>query len=104
MVPPLPNTYPLACVMNTFVSRPLNRILTEQLERCDGGKVDIADLGARYRAVCKAEGRKSVSQGEFIDLVGTFCAKVGIELKAIEGRPHLMNVRLVAKADEGQTA
>jgi hypothetical protein len=37
----------------------VKRILTDKLEKCIGGKVEFADLVTRYRAVCKAEGKRA---------------------------------------------
>ena len=44
----------------------MKRILTDNLERCPEGKVEIAEVGKRYRDVCKAEGKRTVSQDAFI--------------------------------------
>ena len=57
-------------------SRPVGsvkRILTDNLERCPEGKVEIAEVGNRYRNVCKAEGKCAVSQDAFIAEIEAFC-------------------------------
>jgi hypothetical protein len=75
----------------------VKRILTDNLERCPGGKVEIAEVGFRYRDVCRAEGKRSVSQDVFIAEVGAFCDAVGIKRKTIDGHLYLLNVKLTCK-------
>ena len=77
-------------------SRPgsVKRILTDNLERCPGGKVEIAEVGNRYRDVCKAEGKCAVSQDAFIVEAGTFCEAIGIKRKTIGVHLYLMDARL----------
>jgi hypothetical protein len=80
----------------------VKRILTENLERGQGQKVEIAELVGRYRAVCKAEGKKTVSQDEFIADVDTFCKSLGIKRKTINGHVYLMDVQLVLVDHKGR--
>ena len=78
-------------------SRPVGsvkRILTDNLERCPEGKVEIAEVGKRYRDVCRAEGKRTVSQDEFIDEAAAFCEAIGLDRKTIGVRLYLLDVQL----------
>jgi hypothetical protein len=70
-------------------------IMTENLEAMPGQRVEIADIGRRYREVCKATDRKPVSQDAFIGAVDTYCRKVGIKRKTVDGHLYLLDVQLV---------
>ena len=78
-------------------SRPVGsvkRILTDNLERCPEGKVEIAEVGKRYRDVCKAEGKRAVSQDAFVADVSAFCDALDIKRKTIGGHLYLINVHV----------
>jgi hypothetical protein len=78
-------------------SRPVGsvkRILTDNLERCSEGGVEIADVGKRYRDVCKAEGKRAVSQDAFVAGVSAFCDALDIKRKTIGGHLYLINVQV----------
>ena len=72
----------------------VKRILTDNLERCPEGKVEIAEVGNRYRDVCRAEGKRTVSQNEFIDEAAAFCEAIGLDRKTIGVRLYLLDVQL----------
>ena len=72
----------------------MKRILTDNLERCPEGKVEIAEVGKRYRDVCRAEGKRTVSQNEFIDEAAAFCEAIGLNRKTIGVRLYLLDVQL----------
>ena len=72
----------------------VKRILTDNLERLPGGKVEIAEVGCRYRDVCKAEGKSAVSQDTFIAEAEAFCEAIGIKRKMIGVHLYLMDVKL----------
>lgn len=74
----------------------VKRILTDNLERCPEGKVEIGEVGKRYRDLCRAEGMRTVSQDEFIDEAAAFCEAVGLNRKAIGAHLYLMDVRLTS--------
>ena len=88
-------------------SRPVGsvkRILTDNLDHSPGQKVEIAELGKRYRDVCKAEGKCAVSQDEFIDEAAAFCEAVGIKRKTIGVHLYLINVQLMQLRNGSTTA
>lgn len=72
----------------------VKRILTDNLERSPGGKVEIAEVGGRYRNICKAEGKRAVSQDAFVAEVGTFCDAIGIKRKMMGDHLYLVDVQL----------
>lgn len=74
----------------------LPRILTDHLERADGGKVEIAEIAGRYRKVCKADGHPTVSQDDFTHGLGKFCKEVGISTRSKGQKLYLLNVQLVS--------
>ncbi len=78
-------------------SRPagsVKRILTDNLDRCPGGKVEIAEIGRRYRHVCKTEGKCGVSQEAFIAETEAFCEAIGIKRKKLGAYLYLTDVQL----------
>ena len=72
----------------------VKRILTDNLERSPGGKVEIAEVGGRYSNICKAEGKRAVSQDAFVAEVGTFCDAIGIKRKMMGDHLYLVDVQL----------
>ena len=58
-------------------------ILTNNLKPAPGKRVEIAELGARYREVCKAEGRRATSMTEFIDAVEKFCEDLRLKRRSV---------------------
>jgi hypothetical protein len=82
----------------------VKRILTDNLEKCIGGKVEFADLVNRYRVVCKDEGKRSVGRDAFIAALDEFCKDLGIKRRTVDGNLYLMGVQLVAKNGKEQIA
>jgi hypothetical protein len=82
----------------------VKRILTDNLDHSPGEKVEIAELGSRYRDVCKAEGKCVVSQDEFIDEAAAFCEAVGLNRKTIGVNLYLMDVRLTPIRNSASTS
>jgi hypothetical protein len=72
----------------------VKRILTDNLERFPGGRVEIAEVGNRYLDVCKAEGKSVVPQDTFIAEAKEFCEAIGIKRKTIGVHLYLMDVKL----------
>lgn len=73
----------------------VNRILTDNLESAPGQRVEIAEVGTRYREVCREQGRKPVSMDEFVEGVEKFCKAIGLKRRTIDGHVYLMDVQLV---------
>ena len=93
MSPPRPKPRLIASSPSQPVGS-VKRILTDNLERCSGGKVEIAEVGNRYRDVCKAEGKRAVSQDAFVADVSAFCDALDIKRKTIGGHLYLINVHV----------
>jgi hypothetical protein len=94
VIPPAPKPKLIASNPKQLVGS-VKRILTDNMESCQGGKVEIAECGARYRAVCKAEGKRSVTKDQFIAEIDEFCMAIGIKRRSIGGHLYLMDVQLV---------
>ena len=92
-MPSRPKPQLIACNSSRPVGS-VKRILTDNLDRCPGGKVEIAELGKRYQQICRAYGKSVVSQDAFIAEVEAFCGAIGIKRKMIDGQLYLVNVRL----------
>ena len=56
--------------------------------------MEIAEIGNRYRDVCKAEGKRAVSQDAFIAEAAAFCEAVGLNRKTIGVHLYLMDCGL----------
>ena len=56
--------------------------------------MEIAEVGKRYREVCKAEGKRAVSQDAFVADVSAFCDALDIKRKTIGGHLYLINVQV----------
>jgi hypothetical protein len=78
----------------TVVVGSVQRILTDNLENGKGSRVEIADTARRYREVCRREGKRSVTQDEFVEQLEIFCNSIGIKLKSVRGHVYLMDVQL----------
>ena len=77
----------------------VKRILTDNLESASSTKVELADAAGRYRAVCRAQGRKPVTPEEFAEAVVQFCKEIGIRRRTMSGKVYLLDVQLTALAD-----
>jgi hypothetical protein len=71
------------------------RIIGGLLERAEGDRIEIVDLGKAYMAACKLEGKVAVTVNQFGDEVKKFCRKIGIKMKTIDDRLYLLDVKLV---------
>ena len=80
----------------------VKRILTESLEKARGTKVELAELANRYRAVCKAQGKRPCSLEVFAGEVAAFCKVVGIKRKTEGDHLYLVDVQLART--QGETA
>jgi hypothetical protein len=76
----------------------VKRILTVHLESAPGDKVEIADVGNRYRHVCRRDGKRAVTSDEFCTELDEFCRTVGIKRKQAGERLYLLDVRLASLA------
>jgi hypothetical protein len=81
----------------------VKRILSDHLEAAHGSRVEIAELGGCYRAVCRAEGKRPVSLEEFVAAVEAFCKAIGIRRRTIDGHVYLQNVRLKTASENVRT-
>ena len=72
----------------------VKRILTDNLDRCPGDKVEIAEIGRRYRHVCKTEGKCAVSQEAFLAETEAFCEAIGIKRRKLGAHLYLTDVQL----------
>lgn len=72
----------------------VSRILADILKAAPGDKVDIAEVGRWYREACAAQGKDSVSKGDFIKAASKFCDVGTIKRRDIAGRVYLMDVQL----------
>ena len=78
----------------------VKRILTVHLESAPGDKVEIADVGNRYRDVCRRDGKRMVTSDEFCTELDDFCRTVGITWKKAGKHVYLLDVRLASLAAE----
>lgn len=76
----------------------VKRILTVHLESAPGDKVEIADVGNRYRHVCRRDGKRAVTSDEFCTELDEFCRTVGIKRKQAGEHLYLLDVRLASLA------
>jgi len=76
----------------------VNRILTVHLEAAPGDRVEIADVGNRYRDVCRRDGKRTVTSDEFCTELDEFCRTVGIKRKQAGEHLYLLDVRLASLA------
>lgn len=90
---PAPSKPKLVAVSPTPMGN-VNRILTDNLEAAAGERVELADIARRYREVCKGQGRKPVTQDEFVRGVETFCRAIGIKRHNEDGHLYLLDVQL----------
>jgi len=78
----------------------VKRILTVHLESAPGDKVEIADVGNRYRDVCRRDAKRTVTPDEFCTQLDDFCRTVGIKRRKAGERLYLLDVRLASLAAE----
>jgi hypothetical protein len=76
----------------------VNRILAVHLEAAPGDRVEIADVGNRYRDVCRRDGKRTVTSDEFCTELDEFCRTVGIRRKQAGEHLYLLDVRLASLA------
>jgi hypothetical protein len=72
----------------------VRRILTDNLESAPGKRVEIAEVGTRYREVCRAESKRIASMDDFVAEVKVFCETIGIRRLTIRDKVFLMDVML----------
>jgi hypothetical protein len=82
----------------------VKRILTESLEAAKGARVELAEVAARYRAVCKAQGKRACSLEAFTAEVDAFCRAVGVKRKAEGDHLYLIDVQLIGLQGEANAA
>ena len=102
-IPPRPKPQLIASNPSPPVGS-VKRILTDNLDHSPGRKVEIAELGKRYRDVCKAEGKCAVSQDAFVADFGAFCDAVGIKRKMVGDHLYLIDVQLTQLRNGSITA
>ena len=78
----------------------VKRILTVHLESAPGDKVEIADVGNRYRDVCRRDAKRTVTPDEFCTQLDDFCRTVGINRRKAGEHLYLLDVRLASLAAE----
>src|SRR5262245_35454859 len=78
----------------------VKRILTVHLESAPGDKVEITDVGNRYRDVCRRDGKRMVTSDEFCTELEDLCRTVGITWKKAGEQVYLLDVRLASLAAE----
>jgi hypothetical protein len=78
----------------------VKRILTVHLESAPGDKVEITDVGNRYRDVCRRDGKRTVTSDEFCTELDDFCQTIGITWKKAGEHIYLLDVRLASLAAE----
>ena len=76
----------------------VKRILTAHLESAPGDKVEIADVGNRYRYVCQRDEKRTVPPDEFCTELDDFCRAIGIKRKKLGEHLYLLDVRLASVA------
>jgi hypothetical protein len=76
----------------------VKRILTTHLESAPGDMVEIADVGNRYRDVCRRDGKQTVTSDEFCTELEEFCRTLGIRRKKTGEHLYLLDVRLASVA------
>jgi hypothetical protein len=85
----------------TNTDRPVGsvkRILTSHLESAPGDMVEIAEVGDRYRAVCRRDGKRTVTTDQFCAELEDLCRTVGIKWKKSGEHVYLLDVRLASVA------
>ncbi len=66
--------------------------------------MEIAEVGYRYREICKAEKKRAASQDTFVADFGAFCDAVGIKRKMLGDRLYLIDVQLTPLQNGSITA
>jgi len=74
----------------------VKRILTDHMESAPGDMVEVADIGNRYRVVCRRDGKRTVTPDEFCNELDDFCRTVGIKRKKVGEQLYLLDVRLAS--------
>jgi len=100
VVPPLAKPKLIATNPDRRPVGSVKRILTAHLESAPGDKVEIAEVGNRYRDVCRRDGKRMVTSDEFCTELDDFCRTVGIVWKKAGEHVYLLDVRLASLAAE----
>jgi len=95
VVPPAPKPKLIAINPDRPVGS-VKRILTDHMESAPGDMVEVADIGNRYRAVCRRDGKRTVTPEEFCTELDDFCRTVGIKRKKVGEHLYLLDVRLAS--------
>lgn len=74
--------------------------LAANLKGCKGQRVEIAEIGERYRAECKAAGKQPASAGEFLSGVKHFCRMADLRMREIDGHIYILDVQLKDQQNE----
>jgi hypothetical protein len=98
VVPPATKPKLIATNSDRRPAGSVKRILTVHLESAPGDKVEIADVGNRYRHVCRRDGKRAVTSDEFCTELDDFCRTVGIKRKQAGEHLYLLDVRLASLA------
>ena len=102
--PPLTPTYPtrpkLVAANNDPSPGSIPKIMTAALEPATGKRVELEEAFSAYAAACKAEDKRAVPPGQFVDPLRTFCKAAGIRIKEEADHVYLMNVRLVGAGSQ----
>lgn len=96
LAPQKPEKPRLVSVSSTPVVS-VKRVLGELLERSEGERVEIADLGKAYRSACRAENKPAATMEQFQKEIDAFCKAIGLKRKTIKGHLYLLNVRLIER-------
>jgi hypothetical protein len=76
----------------------VREFLATALDVSIGAKVGMTAAYLAYVARCKDRGRGFVDPEQFFEATAQICRKNGIPIEFVEGKPHLMNVQLLASA------
>ncbi|RTL64653.1 MAG: hypothetical protein EKK41_21205 [Hyphomicrobiales bacterium] len=86
--------HPKLVASNEAPTGSVRAIITANLAAAKGARVEIAELGERYKVVCRAQGKRAVPPAEFVTAVAQFCTKLGLKLKDVDDQLYLMDVQL----------
>jgi hypothetical protein len=78
----------------------VKRILTVHLKAAPGDRVEIAEVGNRYRDICRRDGKRMVTSDEFCAELDDFCRTIGLRRKKAGEHVYLLDVRLASLAAE----
>src|SRR5262249_26617845 len=95
VVPPAPKPKLIAINPDRPVGS-VKRILTDHMESAPGDMVEVADIGNRYRAVCRRDGKRTGTPEEVCTKLDAFCRTGGIKRKKVGEHLYLLDVRLAS--------